>query len=136
MSKRSNLAPVHPTAALDIALRMRAHARNEFPEWYSEEYLNRTDRGEAVPTCDCTDFPDESVANPLCQASDGNYGLTQYFGKAYPSLRELRVLERYGRNSIVSSICPKETSVAADDYGYRPAVAAMIERFSEVLAPQ
>ena len=27
MSKRPNLAPVHPTAALDIALRMRAHAR-------------------------------------------------------------------------------------------------------------
>jgi hypothetical protein len=27
MSKRPNLAPVHPTAVLDIALRMRAHAR-------------------------------------------------------------------------------------------------------------
>ena len=27
MSKRPTLAPVHPTAALDMALRMRAHAR-------------------------------------------------------------------------------------------------------------
>jgi hypothetical protein len=100
-----------------------------------EEYRNLADMGEAVPSCDCTDFSGEEYKNPLCQGPSGDYGMTQYYGKAYPSLRQLRVLQRYGRNSIVGSICPKEQTPTVEDYGYRPAVAAMIERFTEVLAP-
>ncbi len=98
--------------------------------------------GQAVPNCDCTEFglgPDDDPAggfnNPLCQAGDGSYDRTQRYAKAYPSLRQLQVLHDFGSNSIVASICPKETQdMTAPDFGYRPAVAAIVERLKEQLA--
>ncbi len=94
-------------------------------------------QGVAVPGCDCTDFgaepnedPASSFNNPLCQAADGSYDRTQRYAKAYPSLRQLQVLHDLGDNSIVASICPKESrNTSAPDFGYRPVVEAMLERF-------
>jgi hypothetical protein len=100
-----------------------------------EEFRNRRDLGEAVPNCDCTDFGGEEFQNPLCQTQNGQYGATQTYAKAYPSLRQLQVLHDYGTNSIVASICPKETSdQGARDFGYRPAVGAIVDRLKEQLA--
>ncbi len=100
-----------------------------------EEFRNRREAGEAVPNCDCTDFGGDTFQNPLCQAPNGQFDTTQRYAKAYPSLRQLQVLYDYGTNSIVASICPKETeNTNAKDFGYRPAVGAIVDRLKEQLA--
>ncbi len=86
-----------------------------------------------TPWCDCTEIGTDTYKSPLCQAPDGTYGHTQYSAKAYPSLRQLRALHDFGENSIVASICPKTTDPAAVDYGYRPAMAAIVERLKSQL---
>jgi hypothetical protein len=83
--------------------------------------------------CDCSA---NAVAgkNPLCQAADGSYSRTQRYGKAYPSIRELQVLKDFGENSIVASICAKNLHHPdRQDYGYRPAVDALIDRLKDAL---
>jgi hypothetical protein len=85
--------------------------------------------------CDCglTKLGDN---NPLCQNADGSYGKIQSFAKAYPGLRELKVLKDFGKNSIIASICSRNTNPAnktAQDYGYNAAVDAIVERLKEAL---
>jgi hypothetical protein len=93
--------------------------------------------------CDCS--PDKTgkldavvAANsPLCQGANGMVSATQTSAKAYPGARELQVLKDFGDNAIVASICPKVTTTAdpASDpnYGYNPAVGAIIERLKDAL---
>jgi hypothetical protein len=93
--------------------------------------------GMSVSNCDCTDYPGDDWGNPLCQNQNGTFDSTQRRAKAYPGLRELQVLKAYGDNSIVASICPKVSDIAqkdAADFGYRPAVAAIVDRLKEQLA--
>lgn len=68
--------------------------------------------------------------NPLCQhPEDGAFGTTQYAAKAYPGLRHLQVARELGDQAIVASICPANLKDAkAPDYGYRPAIGALIDR--------
>jgi len=85
---------------------------------------------DADKGCDC--FAEDQVYNrPLC---GGAGGLTQSYAKAYPGTRHLQVLKEFKDNSIVASICPK---IADDktkaDYGYNPAVKAIIDRLKEAL---
>ena len=71
---------------------------------------------------------------PLCQAADGTYDQTQRRAKAYPGLRELEVLRGIEEHAIVASICPAEpVDTTALDYGYRPAIGALVERLKEQL---
>ncbi len=95
--------------------------------------------------CDCS--PDAggkastiaAAANsPLCQG--GATINTQTSAKGYPGARELQVLKDLGNNAIVASICPKVVTAknpadpASDpNYGYNPAVGAIIERLKEAL---
>ena len=83
----------------------------------------------SVPTgADCAACTDASCDNPLCQ------GTTQTHAKAYPGLRPLSVLEGLGAQGITASICPAEQGDAsAADYGYRPAIGAIVERLARVL---
>jgi hypothetical protein len=64
-------------------------------------------------------------------------GTTQYWGKAYPGLRQLQVLKDVGaetHNSVVASICARNTTEPAlPDFGYRPAMAALVERLQTQL---
>lgn len=86
------------------------------------------DCGVEKAGCDCNQmsFGDN---NPLCQAKDGSYGLTQYFAKGYPGSRELEVLRGIGDNAIVASICARNLKdEAPGDFGYRPAVSAIVDR--------
>ncbi len=89
--------------------------------------------------CDCdnpgTPPSDLGDQNPLCQQqSDSEYGKLQYRAKAYPGIRELQVLKGVGEQGIVASICPAQQTQTADkDYGYRPAIGAIIERLKEAL---
>ena len=86
-----------------------------------------------APGCDCPPGK-ESDDNPLCQGPDGRYSDTQGFAKGYPGLRELQVLRDFGDNAIVASICARNlTDETAQDYGYQPAVDAIVDRLKVVL---
>ena len=72
--------------------------------------------------------------NPLCQDENGEFGLLQYAAKAYPGTRHLEVAKGLGNQAIVASICPANLhDPTAPDYGYRPAVGAIIERLKKSL---
>jgi hypothetical protein len=86
-----------------------------------------------APGCDCKPGK-ETDNNPLCQGANGAYSTTQSAAKAYPGLRELKVLKDFGPNSIVASICARNLKDnGAQDYGYRPAVDAIVDRLKEAL---
>jgi hypothetical protein len=85
--------------------------------------------------CDCR--PNDAQYNrALCD------GATQEYAKAYPAGRHLELLRAFGQlsgNSVVASICPKvmesdEPSVDPD-YGYNPAVSALVDRMKSSIAP-
>ena len=62
-------------------------------------------------------------------SGNGSPGTVQYWAKAFPGLRELQVLRELGPAAIVSSICARNvTNVERPDFGYRPAMAAIVER--------
>jgi len=87
--------------------------------------------------CDCFVPPGGNPGtpqNPLCQAADGTYGNLQLGAKGYPGTRELQMLQGLGEQAIVASICPANVNDAsALDYGYRPAIAALISRMRNAL---
>jgi hypothetical protein len=92
-----------------------------------------TQRDPNTEACDC--YQGE-VDRPLCEEEpgNGNPGTTQYWAKAYPGGRHLEVLKDYGANSIVASICARNVDdPAAADFGYRPAIAAIVDRLKEQL---
>jgi hypothetical protein len=77
--------------------------------------------------CDCT-TQDSPKNKPLCN------GTTQTHSKAYPGIRELDLLQRLGKKSVASSICARNADdQTRQDFGYRPAVRAIIERLNRVL---
>lgn len=84
--------------------------------------------------CDCNDPDLEGEGNPLCQAEDNSFGDTQYFAKAYPGVRHLDVLKGVGESAVVASICAKEMNDAsALDFGYRPAMQAVVDKLKTKL---
>ena len=92
---------------------------------------------DADKGCDC--FTEDLVYNrPLCQPPGGGAAtIQQNFAKAYPGTRHLQVLKEFKDNSIVASICPKISAAnqkaTNPDYGYNPAVKAIIDRLKEAL---
>jgi hypothetical protein len=86
--------------------------------------------------CDCNGTPGTRF-NPLCQdVNTGQYSTVQARAKAYPSIRQLQVIQGLGDQGIVASICPKTldpTNANDGDYGYRPAARAMVEGFRRAL---
>jgi hypothetical protein len=88
---------------------------------------------ENINDCDCVGAV-ASMKSPLCE-SGGAYTTTQVRAKAYPGTRHLQVLQGLGDQGIVASICPSNTSdTTAADFGYRPAVAAIVERLRPIFA--
>jgi hypothetical protein len=86
--------------------------------------------------CDCFVPAGGNAAgpsNPLCQ-NGGMFSNVQRAAKGYPGTRELEVLKGLGEQAIVASICPSNvTNTNAVDYGYRPAIAALISRLRNAL---
>ena len=81
--------------------------------------------------CDCVGSATGAGGSPLCN------GTMQVRGKAYPTIRELRVAKGMAGQGIVSSLCARNvTDKNAADYGYRPAVTAIVDRLKAVLAGQ
>lgn len=85
--------------------------------------------------CDCSQSLQTWRNNPLCEAKEtAPAGQTQYSAKAYPGLRQLEVAHDLGYKGVVASICPRNlTDPSRTDYGYDPAVQAMVERLTRVL---
>jgi hypothetical protein len=85
-------------------------------------------------TCDCTVARAAASNSPLCQGAPAN---TQAYAKAYPGTRELQVLKDFQDQGIVASICPKLLDSANPEsdpnYGYNPAVGAIIDRLKIAL---
>jgi hypothetical protein len=90
--------------------------------------------------CDCPSAGSGGPTdNPLCDpnpADSGNPTL-QTRSKAYPGLRNLAIAHGMGTQGIVGSICAKQlTDNTAPDFGYRPAVAAILDRFRSLLVSE
>ncbi len=86
--------------------------------------------------CDCIGAECDTDDNPLC---DDTTKTTQINAKAYPGLRELAFLRGMGSQGIFASICPSkalDSQKTEPDYGYRPAVNAIIDRLKEELGGQ
>jgi hypothetical protein len=92
--------------------------------------------------CDCSDN-EVMYTRALCQPpAGGPAGTMQYFAKAYPSTRHLELIRAFGKvtnNAVAASICPKvaDSSMPSTDanYGYNPAVTALVDRMKTALAP-
>ena len=79
--------------------------------------------------CDCNQAPE----NPLCW-NGSSYGIMQYRAKAYPGRRQLAVLKGMGDQAVVASVCPANmTDTASADFGYRPAIQAIVGRLKDAL---
>jgi hypothetical protein len=87
--------------------------------------------------CDCN-ASEQPYARSTCQYAGTSSDGTQTHAKAYPSVRHLQVLRGLGDNAVVASICPKNivpngSAIDDPDYGYNPAVGAMIARMKRAL---
>ncbi|MEY2936778.1 MAG: hypothetical protein RL033_7527, partial [Pseudomonadota bacterium] len=79
-----------------------------------------------------------SEASPICEQTPGvsAAGTTQYWGKATPGLRQLQVLKDLGESAVVGSVCARNTSdPSSNDYGYCPAIGALLERLQTAGTP-
>lgn len=99
---------------------------------------DQRDCGTSTGACDCAQADTDGSDNPLCQSpSTGAYGKLQRRAKGYPGVRELEVLKGVGEQGIVASICPApELDTLARDYGYSPAIGALIDRLKHKLSGQ
>jgi hypothetical protein len=91
-----------------------------------------------LPSCDCTIKTND---NPLCRPDPANMDAPtrQVSAKAYPGSRPLTVLRDLGTQGIVASVCPAQLSDSgenATDFGYRPAIGAIIDRLKVALGGQ
>jgi hypothetical protein len=90
----------------------------------------------SIVSCDCSDPKND---NPLCEPdpSKGGNRTLQVRAKGYPGIRELQLIKAVGVQGIVGSICPAQLNdLAADDFGYRPAIGAIINRLKTALGGQ
>ncbi len=88
--------------------------------------------------CDCPP-PGASGDNPLCapNPNDSGHFTLQTKAKAYPGIKHLAIARGLGPQGIAASICAKQlTDPTADDFGYRPAMKAVLERLTPALKNQ
>ncbi len=110
--------------------------------------------GSSAAGCDCGDDGTGSNAtNPLCAPNPNDSGkpTLQVAAKAYPGVRNLAIVKGMydsgADTGIVASICPQQfdtpettdqngNMVPAPNYGYRPAVKAIIDRLKQAIHNQ
>ncbi len=89
--------------------------------------------------CDCPHTAGSVTADQLPPICDQMTQTTQTGAKAYPTIRELELAHLMGTQGIVSSICPIDVAekMPGDPlYGYRPAVAVIVDRLKNALTNQ
>ena len=87
--------------------------------------------------CDCPHMTGTVNAMQLPPICDPTTITKQVAAKAYPTVRELLLAKKLGKQGIVSSICPIDVSENAPgdpDYGYRPAVEMIVDHLKEALS--
>ncbi len=98
--------------------------------------------GDAACDCSPTNAGDLTPVmaenSPVCQPpAGGPVSSTQYYAKAYPGAREIRLAQLLGERSAPASICPKAYGKADDPasagYAYTPALNALITRVATTL---
>jgi hypothetical protein len=78
--------------------------------------------------------------SPLCEYDMPNSDGIQVRDKAYPSIRELELLRELRSSAVVASVCPKNVIPEGGgpeldpNYGYNPAVSALVELIKESVA--
>ena len=82
------------------------------------------------PSCDCADTKNP----PLCGATIGQ----QTRAKAYPTVREFMAVRALGDQGVIASLCPitLKGDKQAPEYGYNPAVKAIVDRLKNALTTQ
>jgi hypothetical protein len=86
--------------------------------------------------CDCAGSGTDAAARPpLCtSATDPNQ---QTRGKAYPGIREFTLVhamdQQAAPNGIAASLCPRTLDSSDPNYGYNPAVDAIIAKLKNAL---
>ncbi|WP_437850836.1 hypothetical protein [Sorangium sp. So ce363] len=90
---------------------------------------------------DCDKMEDPADRNsPLCRDNpDGTDSNVQVSAKAYPGLRQLELIRDLGEQGIVGSVCPAQLEFPAEDrldFGYRPAIGAIVDRLKTKLGGQ
>jgi hypothetical protein len=86
-----------------------------------------------APSCDCVASATDADGPPLC-ADGAKTRSKQVRGKAYPTIRELRVAKALGNQGIVGSICARSTDKNSPYYGYRSTVDQLLHRLRGVIA--
>jgi hypothetical protein len=110
----------------------------KYPGNYDLQYacvfpIPERDCNTSTGHCDCKDV-NGTASNPLCDPKRPN---VQIYAKAYPGVRELEVLRGVGKQGIVGSICPAQLAdTSKADYGYRPAIGALVDRLKGALKGQ
>ena len=120
--------PLQPSSATSPrANPINGHETILTPVGWEVQYACIFDLPSPVVQGECT-VP-ASGNRAICQDENGIYGTTQFFAKAYPGVRQLQVLSRMGDNAIVASICARNvTDNSRSDFGYRPALSAILDR--------
>lgn len=120
--------PLAPSSSRNpLANPINGHEAVLSPAGFGLQYACIFDLPRPVGSVDCT-LPDGDK-RAICQAPNGEYGSVQYRGKAYPGIRELQVARGVGNNAIVGSICARNVvDDTRSDYGYRPALKAVLDR--------
>jgi len=87
---------------------------------------------EHAGSCDCVDTATTTADGPpVCDPANRNL---QVRGKAYPSIRELRVVKELGDQGIAASVCPtNEADATKADFGYRPVLEGIVARLTPTL---
>jgi len=89
--------------------------------------------------CDCPHVQGSVSAAQLPPICNQAMQTQQTGAKAYPTIRELELTHLMGKQGIVSSICPIDVAEKTPGdplYGYRPAVAVIIDRLKNALTNQ
>jgi hypothetical protein len=87
------------------------------------DLLAPKDCTDTTIACDCTGVATNADGPPLC---DTTVPTMQVRGKAYPTIRELRVAKGLGNQGVVASICPRVTAASYFEVLFsriRPSVA-------------
>jgi hypothetical protein len=80
-----------------------------------------------------------STCSAIGSCSGANDYTSQYYAKAYPTIRELTLAQMMGAQGIISSLCPIHVQNEGGNdpvFGYRPAVTAIVNRLKNALASQ
>ena len=84
----------------------------------------------ANESIDCGGTPGDPRSSPLCAPGDPTTKRAQTHAKAYPTIREARLVHDLRGQGILGSLCPEVTTgdPAAPEYGYNPVVNEVVDR--------